>query len=99
MPENKNSKAKIEANNRYNAKAYEEIKLRVKKGEKDLIKSYAESKGKSLNAYISDLIRQLGHGVPVVVKLYDEDCQQRKQKKIKYNRGIYYAECFGVNTR
>ena len=57
MPENKNSKAKIEANNRYNAKAYEEIKLRVKKGEKDLIRSYAESKGKSLNAYISDLIK------------------------------------------
>lgn len=57
MPENKNSKAKIEANNRYNAKAYEEIKLRVKKGEKDLIKSYAESQGKSLNGYIYDLIK------------------------------------------
>ena len=57
MSENKNSKAKIEANNRYNAKAYEEIKLRVKKGEKDLIKSYAESKGKSLNSYIRDLIK------------------------------------------
>lgn len=53
----KNSKARIEANNRYNAKAYEEIKLRVKKGEKDLIKSYAESNGKSLNGYIIDLIR------------------------------------------
>lgn len=41
---------------RYNAKAYDDIKLRVKKGEKAFIQSEAEREGKSLNAYINDCI-------------------------------------------
>ena len=39
-------------------KAYEDIRLRVKRGEKDIIKAHAESKGISLNAYINDLIEK-----------------------------------------
>ena len=42
---------------RYNAKAYDDIKLRVKKGEKAFIQSKAEEAEKSLNAYINDCIR------------------------------------------
>ncbi len=42
---------------KYHKKAYEDIRLRVKAGEKDKIKSHAESKGMSLNAYINDLIK------------------------------------------
>lgn len=44
------------ASAKYNAKAYEEIKLRVKTGQKDIIKQHAESKGLSLNGYINKLI-------------------------------------------
>lgn len=43
---------------KYNKKTYEEIKLRVKKGEKDKIKKHAEAKGKSVNSYINDLIKK-----------------------------------------
>ena len=41
---------------RYNAKAYDEIKLRVPKGQKDLIREYAEAQGDSVNGYIYKLI-------------------------------------------
>lgn len=42
---------------KYNDKAYDRIALTVKKGEKDIIKAYAESKGMSLNGYINKLIK------------------------------------------
>ena len=48
--------SQTEASAKYNAKAYEEIKLRVKKGKKEQIANYAESKGFSLNGYINKLI-------------------------------------------
>ena len=41
---------------RYNAKAYDEIKVRVPKGKKEIIKSYAESKGESVNGFINRII-------------------------------------------
>lgn len=50
------SKAHQKASNKYNAKAYDRINVNVKKGERDKIKAYAESKGLSLNAYINKLI-------------------------------------------
>lgn len=50
------AKPQTVASAKYNAKAYEEIKLRVKTGDKDRIKQYAESKGMSLNGYINALI-------------------------------------------
>jgi len=46
------------ASAKYNAKAYEEVKLRVKVGQKELIRAHAESKGMSLNGYINHLIEQ-----------------------------------------
>lgn len=43
---------------RYNAKAYDEIKIRVKKGEKEVLQEYALSKGESLNGFITRAIRE-----------------------------------------
>ena len=37
---------------KYNAKAYEEFKVRVFKGQKDKIKAHAESRGESVNGFI-----------------------------------------------
>lgn len=50
------SKAHIKASNKYNKNNYERIEIVVKKGEKAKIKDYAEKKGKSTNAYITELI-------------------------------------------
>lgn len=50
------AKAQTKASNKYNAKAYDRIALQVYKGERDKIRDYAESIGKSLNGYINDLI-------------------------------------------
>lgn len=50
------AKAQTTASNKYNAKAYDRIALQVYKGERDKIRAYAESIGKSLNGYINDLI-------------------------------------------
>lgn len=48
----KNSEAKIRANNKWNAKTYDDMKLRVKKGERDRLKAYADSQGMSLNNFV-----------------------------------------------
>lgn len=42
---------------KYKAKNYDRIALEVKKGNREKIKQYAESKGKSLNGYIKNLIK------------------------------------------
>ena len=44
--------------NRWNAKAYDRIELRVKKGQKDAIKASADEAGLSLNAYIQQAIEK-----------------------------------------
>lgn len=50
--ENKNSSAKIAANNRYNAKAYDRINVAVPKGMKDQIKEHIKNTGdESVNAF------------------------------------------------
>lgn len=50
------SEARKKANEKYNAKAYDQIKVLVKKGKRDVIRQHAESKGLSLNGYINKLI-------------------------------------------
>ena len=49
---------KIAYNNDFIARAYDRINLTVPKGKKEEIKAHAESKGKSVNAYIYDLIEK-----------------------------------------
>ena len=44
------------AKNKYNAKMYERLFIAVKAGEKEKIKQRAKKLGKSINAYITDLI-------------------------------------------
>ena len=48
----KNTAARIAANNRYNAKAYDHITIAVPKGTKDAIKAT----GHTINGYINKLI-------------------------------------------
>ena len=55
---NKNSSAKIAANNRYNEKVYDRINIAVPKGKKDKIREHAEANGESVNGYINRLIEE-----------------------------------------
>lgn len=41
-----------EVKNRYNAKAYDRINFVIPKGEKEVIRQHAESRGESVNAFI-----------------------------------------------
>lgn len=50
--------AETRAKNKYNAKAYDQIPLRVKAGQKEKIRAHAISKGLSINSYINDLIEK-----------------------------------------
>ena len=43
---------------RYNAKAYDEIKVRVDKVKKDVIKNHAEAQGESVNGFINRAIEE-----------------------------------------
>ena len=49
-------KTSVEVKERYNKKVYEDIRLRVKKGQKELIQARAVELEKSINGYIDDLI-------------------------------------------
>ena len=44
--------AAIAARDRYNKKAYDDIKIRVPKGQRAIIKKYADETGMSMSAYI-----------------------------------------------
>lgn len=46
------SKTSSEVKRRYNAKAYDEVRISVPKGEKDQWKALAEAEGLSLTAFI-----------------------------------------------
>ena len=50
------SEAQKEATARYNKKAYDRINVIVKKGQRQIIKDFAASQGKSLNRFICDVI-------------------------------------------
>ena len=45
-----------EATARYNKKAYDRINIIVKKGQRQIIKDYAASQGKSLNRFVLDAV-------------------------------------------
>ena len=44
--------------NRYNAKVYDQIPVRVPKGQKEMLKQFAQSRGESVNGLINNLIRE-----------------------------------------
>lgn len=46
------------AQKKYNKENYDNLTIRVKRGEREKIKAHAEGLGKSLNRYICDLIRE-----------------------------------------
>ena len=56
MAVNKYTEARRRANEKYNAKAYDEIKVRVSKGDKERIRTHAEHHGESLNGFVTRAI-------------------------------------------
>ena len=44
--------------NRYNAKAYDQLPIRVPKGKKELIQAYVKANGESLNGFVNRLINE-----------------------------------------
>lgn len=58
IAERKNSEARIRANNKYNAKAYDRINIAVPKGQKDIIQARATIQGKNVNAYVIEAISE-----------------------------------------
>lgn len=52
----KYSEAQKKAVAKYNAKTYDEIKLRVLKGSKAVISNYATTNGKSINGLVNELL-------------------------------------------
>ena len=49
-------KTSSQVKDKYNAKAYDDIRLRVPKGQKEVIQAFAESQGESLNGFINRAI-------------------------------------------
>jgi len=49
-------KSSTKAKDKYNENNYDRFTLRMDKGEKENIKQHAAEQGKSLNAYIIDLV-------------------------------------------
>lgn len=49
-------KSSTVSKNKWNSKNYDQLRVVVKKGQKEQIQSYAESNGESLNGYVNRLI-------------------------------------------
>ena len=52
------SKSHIAASNRYNLKSYDRLQTYIAKGQKDILKSHADSMGESLNAFVNRAIAE-----------------------------------------
>ena len=52
------SKAQQRAVNKYMKENYDEIKVRVDKGQKEIIKAHAEARGESVNGFINRAIAE-----------------------------------------
>lgn len=50
--------ARTKANRKYNEKAYDRVPLTVPKGQKEVIKAFAEKEGLSVNAFINAAIQE-----------------------------------------
>lgn len=50
------TKTNAQIKNDYAKKAYDDVRLQVKKGQKEIIRAFAEAQGMSLNGYINKLI-------------------------------------------
>ena len=66
-------KAQQKAVAKYNSKAYDEIKVRVFKGSKEVISNYAASQGKSTNKLINELLEG---EIPQLKVRYNVMCTQ-----------------------
>lgn len=67
------SEAQNKATQRYQKKAYDRLPVRVKRGEAEIIKAYAESRGMSLNGYINKLIADdMGAALTVPAKQQED---------------------------
>lgn len=47
------------AKNKYNANNYDNLRIVVPKGKKDIIKAYAEKQGKSINRFVNRAIDEI----------------------------------------
>ena len=52
------TKTNAEIHNDYAKKAYDDIRLQVKKGQKEIIRAAAESAGMSLQGYINQAVKE-----------------------------------------
>ena len=58
MKEKKNPDAKIQANNRYVAKAYDRINIAIPKGRKATVEAMAAERDKTVNGLINQLLQR-----------------------------------------
>ena len=58
------SEARKRANAKYNLKAYDRIELKVAKGKKEQIRTFAEANGESINAFVNRAISEAMNEVP-----------------------------------
>ena len=52
------TQASNKAVQKYNTKAYDDLRIRVKKGEGDIIKTHAKTQGESLNSFVVRAIHE-----------------------------------------
>ncbi len=56
--ENENKFNKVKYNNDFNKNNYDRLNIVVPKGQKQVIQDFAKSKGKSLNAFVYELVQK-----------------------------------------
>ena len=67
-------KTSSKVKDKYNSKVYEEIKVRVQKGQKNVIQAHSEARGESVNGFINRAISEQ------IVRDESADSQQAERK-------------------
>lgn len=69
------TKSQIRAKAKYNAKAYDRVEVTVLKGNKEIIQSYCNERGLSVNGLINSLLREklAADGVEMITRQQNEE--------------------------
>ena len=77
------SKAQQRAVSKYMKENYDELKIRVPKGDKGKIKAYAESRGESVNGFITKVVAAAINGVPLEIEWLQSETITKAEKAAK----------------
>ena len=91
------TKTTAQIKNDYARKVYDDVRLQVKKGQKEIIKAHAEVRGESLNGFINRAIQEAMERDNAAYRA-TEDGTDTKEEAEEYFPGFLMCKCMCTNS-